>query len=58
MADQYAQLDWDEQGQPSSRQYDDVYFSRENGLEETRYVFLDNNELPRRFAALSPGEQW
>lgn len=57
MADQYAQLDWDEQGLPSSRQYDDVYFSRENGLEETRYVFLDNNDLPRRFAALQPGEQ-
>ena len=57
MADQYAQLDWDEQGLPSSRQYDDVYFSRENGLEETRYVFLDNNDLPRRFAALAAGEQ-
>ncbi|MDD1508271.1 bifunctional tRNA (5-methylaminomethyl-2-thiouridine)(34)-methyltransferase MnmD/FAD-dependent 5-carboxymethylaminomethyl-2-thiouridine(34) oxidoreductase MnmC [Pseudomonas sp. CNPSo 3701] len=57
MADQYAQLDWDEQGLPSSRQYADVYFSRENGLEETRYVFLDNNDLPRRFAALQPGEK-
>ncbi|UCJ15204.1 bifunctional tRNA (5-methylaminomethyl-2-thiouridine)(34)-methyltransferase MnmD/FAD-dependent 5-carboxymethylaminomethyl-2-thiouridine(34) oxidoreductase MnmC [Pseudomonas sp. MM211] len=57
MADQHAQLDWDEQGQPSSRQYADVYFSRENGLEETRYVFLTNNDLPQRFAALQPGEQ-
>ncbi|GLX15834.1 tRNA 5-methylaminomethyl-2-thiouridine biosynthesis bifunctional protein MnmC [Pseudomonas straminea] len=57
MADQYAQLDWDDQGLPSSRQYADVYFSRENGLEETRYVFLDNNDLPRRFATLKPDEQ-
>ncbi|SDI50914.1 tRNA 5-methylaminomethyl-2-thiouridine biosynthesis bifunctional protein [Pseudomonas flavescens] len=57
MADQYAQLDWDEQGQPTSRQYADVYFSRDNGLEETRYVFLANNDLPQRFAALQPGEQ-
>ncbi len=57
MADQHAQLDWDEEGQPSSRQYADVYFSRENGLEETRYVFLSNNDLPQRFAALQPDEQ-
>ncbi|TBU73421.1 bifunctional tRNA (5-methylaminomethyl-2-thiouridine)(34)-methyltransferase MnmD/FAD-dependent 5-carboxymethylaminomethyl-2-thiouridine(34) oxidoreductase MnmC [Pseudomonas daroniae] len=57
MADQHAQLDWDEQGQPTSRQYADVYFSRDNGLEETRYVFLSNNDLPQRFAALGPGEQ-
>ncbi|PZW43420.1 bifunctional tRNA (5-methylaminomethyl-2-thiouridine)(34)-methyltransferase MnmD/FAD-dependent 5-carboxymethylaminomethyl-2-thiouridine(34) oxidoreductase MnmC [Pseudomonas sp. URMO17WK12:I2] len=57
MADQHAQLDWNEQGQPSSRLYDDVYFSRENGLEETRYVFLSNNDLPQRFAALQAGEQ-
>lgn len=57
MTDQHAQLDWNEQGQPSSRLYDDVYFSRENGLEETRYVFLSNNDLPQRFAALQAGEQ-
>lgn len=57
MADQHAQLDWNEQGQPSSRLYDDVYFSRENGLEETRYVFLSNNDLSQRFAALQAGEQ-
>jgi tRNA 5-methylaminomethyl-2-thiouridine biosynthesis bifunctional protein len=25
---QHAQIDWDEQGRPHSRQYDDVYFSR------------------------------
>jgi len=53
----YAQLDWDDHGQPLSRLYDDVYFSQENGLEETRYVFLANNELPDRFGALGDGEQ-
>jgi len=51
-----AQLDWDAHGQPLSRQFGDVYFSNENGLAETRYVFLDNNELPARFAALTDGE--
>lgn len=55
--DKHAQLDWDEQGQPSSRQYDDIYFSRESGLEETRYVFLANNNLADRFSALQAGEQ-
>ncbi|SHM85585.1 bifunctional tRNA (5-methylaminomethyl-2-thiouridine)(34)-methyltransferase MnmD/FAD-dependent 5-carboxymethylaminomethyl-2-thiouridine(34) oxidoreductase MnmC [Phytopseudomonas punonensis] len=57
MADQHAQLDWNDQGHPLSRQYDDVYFSRENGLDETRYVFLNNNDLPQRFTALQSGEQ-
>ncbi|HLA31774.1 MAG TPA: bifunctional tRNA (5-methylaminomethyl-2-thiouridine)(34)-methyltransferase MnmD/FAD-dependent 5-carboxymethylaminomethyl-2-thiouridine(34) oxidoreductase MnmC [Pseudomonas sp.] len=54
---QQASLDWDKQGQPLSSQFADVYFSNENGLEETRYVFLANNQLPERFAALSAGEQ-
>lgn len=52
----HAQLDWDERGQPLSRSYDDIYFSQENGLEETRYVFLANNDLAARFAALADGE--
>ncbi|WP_349616661.1 bifunctional tRNA (5-methylaminomethyl-2-thiouridine)(34)-methyltransferase MnmD/FAD-dependent 5-carboxymethylaminomethyl-2-thiouridine(34) oxidoreductase MnmC [Azotobacter salinestris] len=52
---QHAQLDWDEQGQPLSRGFGDVYFSRASGLEETRYVFLGHNELPGRFAALPAG---
>lgn len=31
---------------PRSKQFDDVYFSAENGYAETRYVFLDGNNLP------------
>jgi len=50
-----AQLDWDENGQPLSRAYGDVYFSRASGLSETHHVFLDGNQLPRRFAALPAG---
>ncbi|ANI16579.1 bifunctional tRNA (5-methylaminomethyl-2-thiouridylate)-methyltransferase MnmD/FAD-dependent cmnm(5)s(2)U34 oxidoreductase MnmC [Pseudomonas citronellolis] len=50
-----AQLDWDENGQPLSRAYGDVYFSRASGLAETHHVFLDGNQLPRRFAALPAG---
>ena len=47
-----AQLDWDEHGQPLSRQFEDVYFSRASGLEETRYVFLQHNRIAERCAAL------
>jgi tRNA 5-methylaminomethyl-2-thiouridine biosynthesis bifunctional protein len=51
----HAQLDWDDQGRPHSRIFDDVYFSDKSGLEETRYVFLEQNRLQERFAALPAG---
>ncbi|MHC5197047.1 bifunctional tRNA (5-methylaminomethyl-2-thiouridine)(34)-methyltransferase MnmC2/FAD-dependent 5-carboxymethylaminomethyl-2-thiouridine(34) oxidoreductase MnmC1 [Pseudomonas frederiksbergensis] len=51
----HAQLDWDDQGRPRSRVFDDVYFSDQSGLEETRYVFLEQNDLRDRFAALPAG---
>ncbi|WP_085745025.1 bifunctional tRNA (5-methylaminomethyl-2-thiouridine)(34)-methyltransferase MnmD/FAD-dependent 5-carboxymethylaminomethyl-2-thiouridine(34) oxidoreductase MnmC [Pseudomonas sp. R45(2017)] len=51
----HAQLDWDDQGRPRSRVFDDVYFSDQSGLDETRYVFLEQNRLAERFAALSAG---
>ncbi len=35
---------------PRSKQFDDVYFSAENGLAETRHVFLDGNGLPDAWA--------
>ncbi len=54
---QQALLEWDEQGQPLSSQFADVYFSNENALAETRYVFLANNQLPERFAALTADQQ-
>ncbi|BES71242.1 bifunctional tRNA (5-methylaminomethyl-2-thiouridine)(34)-methyltransferase MnmD/FAD-dependent 5-carboxymethylaminomethyl-2-thiouridine(34) oxidoreductase MnmC [Marinobacter nanhaiticus D15-8W] len=49
-----AEIDWQD-GQPVSRAFGDVYFSRENGLEETRYVFLGHNRIEQRFAALEEG---
>ena len=53
----HAQLDWDDQGLPRSRVFDDVYFSDLSGLDETRYVFLEQNALSERFAALQPGQR-
>ncbi|MBY6090337.1 tRNA (5-methylaminomethyl-2-thiouridine)(34)-methyltransferase MnmD [Maritimibacter alkaliphilus] len=44
-----ADLDWREGEIPVSRLFDDPYFSLENGLAETAYVFLAGNDLPARF---------
>lgn len=52
----HAQLNWDSQGQPLSSQFDDVYFSKASGLDESRYVFLKHNQLAERFAALHNGQ--
>ena len=41
-------LEWRD-GVPVSARFDDPYFSLENGLAETRHVFLDGNDLPARF---------
>ena len=46
---QQATLRFNEQGTPVSAEFDDVYFSNQNGLEETRYVFLSGNQLPERW---------
>lgn len=35
---------------PRSKAFDDVYFSRENGLGETRHVFIGGNNLPAAWA--------
>ncbi|MNO61811.1 tRNA 5-methylaminomethyl-2-thiouridine biosynthesis bifunctional protein MnmC [compost metagenome] len=48
----HAQIDWDEQGLPHSRVFDDVYFSDESALNETRHVFIEQNQLQRRFGEL------
>lgn len=45
-----AQLDWSEDGCPRSSQFGDVYFSRADGLLESRHVFLAGNDLPKNWA--------
>ncbi|WP_242387987.1 bifunctional tRNA (5-methylaminomethyl-2-thiouridine)(34)-methyltransferase MnmD/FAD-dependent 5-carboxymethylaminomethyl-2-thiouridine(34) oxidoreductase MnmC [Kosakonia cowanii] len=46
---QTANLEFNAEGTPVSRDFDDVYFSNDNGLEETRYVFLGGNGFQTRF---------
>ncbi|HLV78499.1 MAG TPA: bifunctional tRNA (5-methylaminomethyl-2-thiouridine)(34)-methyltransferase MnmD/FAD-dependent 5-carboxymethylaminomethyl-2-thiouridine(34) oxidoreductase MnmC [Marinobacter sp.] len=52
-----ADLVWHD-GVPASTRFGDVYFSREDGLAETRYVFIGYNRLSERFAALTPGQHF
>lgn len=48
---QRAEIDWRDGTLPVSTRFDDPYFSAQNGLEETRHVFLAGNGLPDRFRA-------
>lgn len=45
-------LEWRDGGVPVSTRFDDPYFSLAGGLDETRHVFLQGNDLPAR---LRPG---
>ena len=52
---QTADLDWqcvDGIDIPVSKQFGDIYFSRDNGLLEARHVFLNGNNLATRLAKL------
>lgn len=49
MQEKQAALSWTEAEVPVSERFDDPYFSLENGLAETEYVFLDGNDLPAQF---------
>ncbi|MGR3761669.1 tRNA (5-methylaminomethyl-2-thiouridine)(34)-methyltransferase MnmD [Roseobacteraceae bacterium NS-SX3] len=49
MADQQARLSWRDGTVPVSDQFDDPYFSIQDGLAETEHVFLAGNDLPERF---------
>jgi len=43
---QTADIDWDAGGAPRSRRFDDIYFSRDGGLAESKAVFLQGCGLP------------
>ena len=42
-------IDWKGDQVPVSKQFDDTYYSLDNGLRETQHVFLEANGLPGRF---------
>lgn len=45
----YASIEWQPGGEPYSPTFKDVYFRSGQGLDETRYVFLQGNHLPQRW---------
>ncbi|NRB34174.1 MAG: tRNA (5-methylaminomethyl-2-thiouridine)(34)-methyltransferase MnmD [Rhodobacteraceae bacterium] len=49
MPNQPANLTWTDGQVPVSTRFDDPYFSMQDGLAETRHVFLAGNDLPARF---------
>lgn len=57
MTIQTAKIDWqiDNFGLtiPVSAEFGDVYFCKDNGLAESRYVFLQNNQLAQRFQQMA-----
>ena len=52
LANQQAVIEWRD-GQPYASAFQDVYFSTDNGLLETDYVFLQGNELLNRWQSLN-----
>lgn len=52
-----ANLQW-QQDTPVAIDFEDPYFSRQDGAAESHYVFLEGNDLPRRFAALRDNQRF
>ncbi|MFT4520955.1 MAG: tRNA 5-methylaminomethyl-2-thiouridine biosynthesis bifunctional protein [Halioglobus sp.] len=48
-----ANIEFTESGTPRSLDFDDYYFNTEDGLDESRYVFLTGNHLPARWQSHS-----
>lgn len=44
-----ATIYWNEEQTPKSVLFDDVYFSNDDAIAETQYVFIDGNRLTERF---------
>ncbi len=51
-----AQLQWQDNDVPCASQFDDIYFSTNNGLKETEYVFLRHNQLAERWQLFKSDE--
>lgn len=47
-----------DEGAPRSLRFDDIYYMPGNGREESRYVFVEGTDIPRRIAALSAEESF
>ncbi|MDN2662116.1 bifunctional tRNA (5-methylaminomethyl-2-thiouridine)(34)-methyltransferase MnmD/FAD-dependent 5-carboxymethylaminomethyl-2-thiouridine(34) oxidoreductase MnmC [Psychromonas sp. 14N.309.X.WAT.B.A12] len=52
----HAQLDWSDQSEPFSTQFDDIYFNNDHGADESEYVFFSGNDLLNRWQASNSEE--
>jgi len=48
----FAKIQWDESDSPYSPLFEDIYHSRQGGVQESQHVFLHGNELAQRFSNL------
>ncbi|MBN4076042.1 bifunctional tRNA (5-methylaminomethyl-2-thiouridine)(34)-methyltransferase MnmD/FAD-dependent 5-carboxymethylaminomethyl-2-thiouridine(34) oxidoreductase MnmC, partial [Gammaproteobacteria bacterium AH-315-E17] len=48
-----ANLNWDDTGNPYSKDYQDIFYSRADALAESSYIFLEANNLAERWQNLN-----
>ncbi len=53
-----AELQWQDGDIPTASQFDDIYYSGLRGLDESRYVFLQHNQLPQRWQQMETGSHF
>lgn len=51
-----AQVNWSNEGVPLSEQFDDIYFSVDDGLAEVQHNFIDGNRLTDRFSMVETSQ--
>lgn len=51
-----ATINWLPDNTPQSHKYEDIYFLPQRGLQESRYVFLEQNRLAERWQQLDPAK--
>lgn len=49
-----AEISWPAETTPHSNQYDDIYYSPDDGIAESDYVFIQKNHLGERWQQLDP----
>ena len=52
-----AEINWDKKT-PKSPKFNDIYYSPKNGLAESQYVFLENNNLEERWQSLEKNKHF
>ncbi len=51
---QQAHIQWNENNSPQSVHFNDIYFSKLDGIAESNYVFIEANNLKERWNQLTP----